>query len=524
MPAKQPAKVVVKVVAPAKGKAPRKYTAAVKAKHRKGLVTKTKLRSTRNLRGSVRGRLKRKVPKLATASPKTAFEAGIVNPASARGLRFKDEGGMYPTGAISLHNVMPILQATGNKGTYGTLVPGGQFNAYLFRDVLRSMVYFDANVAGKAYSYTASFFQNGAITTTMTLDAEANEEDPLDILWMADTYALNNATYLHPHGAVLYPGQAQTAGGRKFMWLDQAAIFTVVQTTAKTASLNIYVWNGTTADLNAAPIAFAAGTAAYTAGVMGYYSFGYLDPTADVNGLTATITGNGDVFAHLTVPSVESQLYNLTGARILANSLLMSDTASAMNVEGTVHGAQFPKGTLWYDVLTPTAVDANILRFSGRAATGMYGWLKPTSTRDFDYPTTIAVKTGVVTNASFPLDSGNEFAVFIVATNGLAGASFPALDFLVTQSMALEFQTQSQWYEMEMPSLNTIQRQMAIDKLVGVPQFMENPTHLQTMWNAIKGTGGFFKKHASTITGALATMFPQYGAVFGAARHVARAF
>jgi hypothetical protein len=297
-----------------------------------------------------------------------------------------------------------------------------------------------------------------------------------------------------------------------------------LQTTPKTASLNVYIWNGTTADLNAAPVAFAAGSAAYTAGVMGYYSYGYLDPTADVNGLTATITGNGDVFAHLTVPSVETQLYNLTGARILANSLLMSDTASAMNVEGTVHGAQFPKGTLWYDVLTPTAVDANILRFSGRAATGMYGWLKPTSTKDFDYPTTISVKAGVVTNASFPLDSGNEFAVFIVATNGLAGASFPALDFLATQSMALEFQTQSQWYEMEMPSLNTIQRQMAIDKLVGVPQFMENPTHLQTMWNAIKGTGGFFKKHASTITGALATMFPQYGAVFGAARHVARAF
>jgi hypothetical protein len=492
--------------------------------HRASLLTKAKPRTKEVLARSAQSRAAGRVKKLApyAKTAKTMFEAGIVNPACARGLRFKDEVGTFPTSAITLHTVLPILQATGNKGTYGALVPGGQFNAYLFRDLLRSLVYFDANVGTKTYSYTASFYQNSAIVTTLILDAEASEEQAIDLLWLTDTYPLNNATYFHPHGPVLYPGTSSLAGGRKFVWLDTGASFVATQTAAHAASLNVYAWSGSDADLNGAPVAFAGGVATYVATVQGYFAFAYLDPVAEANSLTAIVTGTGDVFAHLTAPNIEGQLVNLTSARVLANSLLLSDTSSAMNVEGSVHAAQFPANIQWFDTLTPTAVDSNTLHFSGRAATGVYGWLKPTSKSDFEYPKTISARNGVLSAASFPLDAGTEFAVFVVSTAGLAVGSYPALDFLLTQSMAIEFITQSQWYETELPGLQSIDRIICMDKLSVIDQFMENPTHLETLWNSIKGTAGFFKKHASTISGALSTMFPQYGAVFGAARMMSR--
>lgn len=74
----------------------------------------------------------------------SAFANSMANPLDATGFRFRDTYSSEPTAALTLHSVNPVLQTSGNQGTYAA-VPGGTFFAFMFRDVLRSMVIFIAN-------------------------------------------------------------------------------------------------------------------------------------------------------------------------------------------------------------------------------------------------------------------------------------------------------------------------------------------------------------------------------------------
>jgi hypothetical protein len=472
---------------------------------------------------SARGRAIASVPGMNAALGRatTQFEAGLVNPAGSQGLRYKDEGNSFPTSTATLHTVFPIQYAGGNAGTYSTM-PGGQFNAYLHRDILRAMTLWVPNPApSKGYSYTAMFYEAGVQNTLTVVNPEPAEEQPMDFLWMNDAYAVTDSTHIHPHGPVLYPGQASQ---KKGIWMDTGAVMTFKQYTTPntTSSMVVYVWDGNTFSDAKSITAFAGGIAAFTSAACGYYYFSYTDTAGVINSVGAVLTGSGDVWGHLTVPQVEAQLPNLTHARIVANSLLLSDTASMMNVEGQVWAAQFPGNLLWHSNFTAGFTASNVNYFEGRAATGVYGWLKPQSLGDFAYANTISANGTVLTCASFPLDSGHGYAGFLI-TVGAVGGTFPALDFLLTESIAIEFISYSQWFENEMASLTTVARMDSIDRLAYVDQFLENPTHLATLWKSIRGTAGFFKKHAGTITGALGAMFPQYAMAFGAAGALTRA-
>jgi hypothetical protein len=265
--------------------------------------------------------------------------------------------------------------------------------------------------------------------------------------------------------------------------------------------------------VSGAPIAFSASIAAHTAPTAGYYAYSYYDTATHVNTIACTVAGAGDAFAHLTIPQVESQLLNLTQSRVLTSSVMLSDCASMTNVEGTVYGTQIPAGLLWTSFMTPNSVTQSREYFSGRAATGVYGWLKPAQATDFQFQRTITSVNGVLTNASFPLDSGMPVVVEIISTLGI-GSTFPAIDFLMTQAYAIEFITSVQWYEAEFCMMRTTDRMNAIDRLATVPQFSENPMHLETLWKSIKGAPNFLRSHSAKISGALSAIFPQYSAAF----------
>lgn len=450
---------------------------------------------------------------------KQSFEMQIANPLMARGLRYKDEGGCFPSATTTLHAVGPLQQTLGNAGTYSG-VSSGTYIQYLFRDVLRSTVQFVANptVGGvtPTYSYTAQFVTNSALALYTLYPADASEEVELDVLSLYDTNAAStSSTFFHPHGPVLYPGQAL---GRKAIYMDIGAVITWTQSVGSSSmELLTYLWDGMNFNLVGTKISFAASTAVFTvtAGTysQGYYAFAVQDTSATANHLSAILTGNGDVFGHRSIPQVEGQLINLQQSRVLANSLLISNTASAMNVEGSVWAAQFPGSELWYNRQTSASIGLARDLYDGRAATGVYGWLKPYKTSDFDYRAVISQNGSIVTNSSFPLDNSSPFIVMTVNTVS-TGTTWPGLDLLLTQAMAIEFVTQSQWYENELPMMTTLARIQAIDKLEAVPQFSENPTHLENIWESIKYGGRFIKENRSAIGGAVAALYPGLGQTY----------
>lgn len=439
-----------------------------------------------------------------------SFEAQIANPLAARGLRYKDEGGCFPSATSSLHSVAVVQQFAGNAGTYSTVV-GGQYTAFVMRDILRSLVSFVANPSGKTYSYSAQFVTYSStspylpfVASAFSVTADAQEEEFLDFQSFPDVYASStSSSYIHPHGPVLYPGLAL---GHKFAYFDVAAIGTFSQTTTTTtAFMTAYKWDGQTAQLYGAILPFSSGSVTFTPTTQGYYAFSYTDTASHSNSVSLVIAGVGDCFGHITIPQVEGQLLNLQQSRILASSLLLSNTASALNVEGSIWAAQFPGSELWYNRTTSTSIGLAREMYEGRAATGVYGWLKPYKTSDFDYRPLITQQNGIVTNCSFSLENASPFMVFVINTVS-TGTTYPGLDFLSTFATALEFVTQSQWYEAELPMLGTLERIQAIDRLERVPQFNENPTHLQKLYSTISSGARLLGKHKFQVSSALFKM------------------
>jgi hypothetical protein len=439
---------------------------------------------------------------------KTSFETQIANPISARGLRYKDEGGCFPSATSTLHSVTPVQQFLGNKATYST-VPSGSYTTYLFRDILRNQIQFVAypgTVSVPAtYSYTAQFVANGTtLTPAFTYPADSYEEVAIDFQSLLDTNAgSTSASFYHPHGPALYPGLAL---GLKCIYMDIGATMTFTQTTTyNSMHLHVKKWDGDSFNnVATTTFTFLSSIAAFTPTSQGYYAFSLTDTTPESDTVSAVLSGNGDVFGHLTIPQVEGQLVNLTQARVLANSVLLSNTASALNVEGSIWAAQFPGSDMWYDRQTSAQIGIAREMYDGRAAKGCYGWLKPYKTSDFDYRPVITHYNGVVTNCSFPLENSSPFVVMVVNTVS-TGLTYPGLDLLQTNAVAIEFVTQSQWYESELPYLSTLQRIQAVDALERIPQFHENPTHLEMIYRMAKhGVTG--RKHALALGGLLQQM------------------
>jgi len=149
-------------------------------------------------------------------------------------------------------------------------------------------------------------------------------------------------------------------------------------------------------------------------------------------------------------------------------------------------------------------------------ATGCYAYLKATEPSDFAYRKNITVANNVVTNASFELRHPSAFVQIYLSTTSIGG-TYPGLDLLVTQATALEFVTDVQWYEAEVPMLTTVQRMNAMDQIRHYPQFFENPKHLSSIARLLGRGAGLLKKHSGKIAGVLSVLFPEFTGAFAAA-------
>lgn len=440
----------------------------------------------------------------------------LANPFSSHGLRWHNPDEEVRTGSITLHSNYTIKQAEGNAGTYAS-VKSGTFITYLFRSPLRSQVSFTANPDHDAYEYASSHWYNDTVVDALPITGPAGTVTNVTFRYMTHTSGIA------PHGAILYAGTTMSDDSQDLLWMDKGAVATFTQHAAEADTLNVYMFNGSRLTI-VNSLLFNAGTAVFTnsgttpldfAANGGYFAFQYITEVPAVGqSVKFALTGNGDVWAHLALPFVATHQTALEQCRLIANSLLITNIASVMNVEGTMKAAQYPSKTLWTQ--TP-ALDftAASTAYMGSAQKGCYGYLRPTSLQEMDFRETFEIYSGSSANTiqatNFQVDGPGVYLAFKAECVSV-GAAYPGLDFTITSASILEFITDDQWYEIEYPMLTSTDCDRALDLLREYEVFHENPMHLKDLYSLVRRGWGFTKSNAHAIGGALSLLFPSQAA------------
>lgn len=419
--------------------------------------------------------------------------AAMALPGSCPNLRIKATAGeSQPSAATNLHRYSTVRQPT-NSGTYASM-PVGTSSVVLFRDPLRAVVQFVANSA--AYSYDVLIVdQAGATSSTFTPPRVQGQVYDIEPLYLKASTA--NA----PHGTYLYCGEAAQ---RNYFWVDHNATVTLtrsVDTDGIADRLRVFFWEGdeqelTTIAFAAAPALTAVFTNSYARG--GYYRFAFESTAAApaAKTLTMALAGNGDVFAHLSVPNADKHLAQFTKARINAASIMTTPTAALINRGGTITGGSFEGASMWYENLSTDIITSlPSVNFDVKDyKVGMYTFLKPSDIDELSYHNYTTIANGNCMHASFPLDTDFRYTIIILISEVSSGTS-PGEEFLLSLNWDIEYQTSDLWLETHLCSQSYFQFVEAIEILSHVKLFHENPLHFDEILQSVRGGYNWVRKN-----------------------------
>lgn len=449
----------------------------------------------------------------------------IMNPSSG-GMRLATINDCNPTSLVDLHAIVPVNTTT-FAGNYTAIKAGVSYQA-LFRDPLRSMVYLKANCA--PFTYVATFPGAGDFWYADNLDGVmAGRDNPIVPLYM------RHLSGPAPHGPVLFCGTDE--GKQGYLWMDGGANSTVLVrvkvSNACVVGIRAFVGrpSGEVAAGYANLSTLAGAVAEYTFAATadnylangGYVRFSFT-PSAfcmcDVE-LRLITVGNLDCMAHVAPAGVHLHLPQLAQARLNAVSMLLSNGAASMYNDGFIQAINMGPETPWNDLLpledlSGLAADVNF--FAGIFKKGMYTFLKPSDSEDVDFfpYAKMGANGSTVAECAFPLYR-SRYVLSRVASNAYGSPpTYPGLEFLLNLSMVIEFQTNDMWFDAEIPQESCLEVDRARDILRRIPNFYENSSHLAGLANAARNAGGFLRKHAGKIGGALSLLFPKFSPVFSA--------
>jgi hypothetical protein len=260
----------------------------------------------------------------------------------------------------------------------------------------------------------------------------------------------------------------------------------VVLTSSASQTINITV-----------PAGYASVTAA------GYYAprFVILSPNAAV-GTVAVVTVTNlrveDVvqsatygtshFCHQTVPYLSSNAGSTRGIRMAGLSLMYTNTSAEIQLGGTISAYQSGTDDNWQNYIAANQQSSLQLVSSAQdsvtlnASRGMYGFMKPTDERDFEFKDDLIVDaSGNITDTSFSLDSNDSFIVMVINNPNPAGASG-----YYTFRYAIEYLTADPWRSTGVSMIDEALSSQAIARIRDIPQFYENATHWSDIFNKVK--------------------------------------
>lgn len=483
----------------------------------------------------------------------------IMNPASAINFRW---GGIDETNATAVAQQHFYNESSQASCVGNTELPFGVACMVLFKDIVRAFIAFTPNPAPtspKYYCYQAYFaggnnyFWQVPAIWSVTVDPIRTITN-VDVLFWNDVNTNNTTSFpaqapvatftsgavtaitltstgWSPHGPKLYTGtRAQLQGaGSSYVFLNAGDVFMiglVFSSTTPDAGLNTQLNRYVGPSVPDATVAGYVESAGYqvnystsgpgslappsgcvvylgwTVTHSAYYSLAIGDTStgsSTFQGLYTWVYGAGDCLAHYSIPSFATSASQFVTSRVNAASLLVTNTASALNRSGEIVGAYYKDGgSNWHDKLTLNAIasastlpviDTAVLPFE----TGMYTYMKPTADMSFKHP--VAIDTnGSLLQVNFFLDSSAPYTIIYMKVAATISGSpstsaAPGLEYLFHYDAAVEFQTESQVFETHYATGLSEDYVRACDIMKTAPVFMENPLHLAGVAKAAMGVG-----------------------------------
>lgn len=325
--------------------------------------------------------------------------------------------------------------------------------------------------------------------------------------------------------------------GKHAIFLNGSALHACVMFITRSADvftaldfLHVYRWGNNSWDEDF--IKAGTGTDNYEFSIIesGYFAF-----ELELNGLvtagttaTMTVRGNSACWAIRPIPAIEALQANITGLRVNAAAMLVSERTATVFAGGTILGVQLAQGSPWrmnvdYDKLLdlPTSESFNLNQ-------GCYVFHKPTDVDNFQMRPCFTGPVGSLTPGidGGPINPVGGWCVVICQAPKIDGA-YPGGLMQVNYSWGIEYTTSNNALSPQSGSVSTASFNAALDEMRSLKNVHENPLHWADIKNfARKGANGLMKI-APAFLSVMSKVDPRFAgiaAAFDAISQAAGAF
>jgi len=421
----------------------------------------------------------------------------FINPKAAPSIRWSSQYNSDKTGCTNPWIIVPVGWNNSATPNTTTIVPNTDTVACVFRCAERAIIFTDANTAGSSMNYG---LYGCEIDSSENLPVPASSWivliDAGQVSLLHAPYALSQLSY-SPHGPMLFAGSP--GSDQRFLWVDFSSqvIIAYSTTSSQVPHFPISYWmdgeeelvynivQGSTGLLQTATLKTANVDPA------GYYSFSVTSTTGGafvINAMTISNVSGGPVTCHRPLPYYDVECKNVEAIRLYAASLKYTNQAGPLNRQGKVAQWQVPQGTPWGTLITPSGAFSAISGSQGSETIsvehGAYQYLKITQPSDMDMKTWVTTRNGVVVDSYYPLLPDTAFICTYVQVTPTAGQ-----DGYWTFAFGIEFRSDHTWFENKVSTFSEEACSKAMSMLKRAPQYMENESHLSTLFSWLKKAG-----------------------------------
>lgn len=435
----------------------------------------------------------RKAASLSLTNEYADIQGAIVAPQIVAPERYSTEYSSNPTAIANPWILLDYPWDSANNPNNAQL-PASELLVAVFRDPLRSVVYYDQNAAANKSKYNAFITPiSGASAVPLqflaTPDVTDFDEDIHSQFWVADP----SGDY-DPHGPVLYSGSDDRTE-KTYRWFDKGEhILTQVQLTGASTSWGMTVTLDRfeqDAVIDKAVVTSSSGTGTLLANDTTIPESGYYSIHVFYNLGTPTSTGSLNIgsesetscFCHRALPDFEKNFLAIDGIRIMGVSAMYSNNAAQIQKAGTIVGYQVPKETDWQQFIgSLEKVSKNNASRTMPIENGMYGFLKPTEAEDFELIDEFGSDpvSGSITASYFTLRNVKSYLILrgsIPPVDGRSG--------FITLAFSVEYMSTDVWRPLDVPRTKPELYKQAIAELKTITQWHENPSHVKEIFRQI---------------------------------------
>lgn len=441
-------------------------------------------------------------------SPYLKFSKAIALPGMSSAPKWTSEYEDTPTATVSLKTILPVPQNTTNN-TADFFDSANYSVAVIQRFLECGAIIYNAQKASTTCSYT---FYGAHQVSTVTLNppstswvvVSADLEGGLNDLPIAPVYALPTTNYA-PHGPMWFGGGLVNAdvSGDRFYWFDQdmkidigySSTYAPANLVGLSIAMDMWTKGGVQPDVVTANSATAAGTVTLNINESGYYCLKLLLDISAQSSVAFSITSmtyssqSADVpaiFGHQAVPGYVTNFGSVNAYRVTGLALMYSNTSANISLQGSIAGYQIPLGEHWSTMIDQNPYTA--LTNKGpkmkkmNASTGMYAFVKPASSEDWEYRSYTLWRNGILYDSYWPIDDKDTSKLILVSNI----VDFAGRSAEYTLYYNIEYQTTDQWKNPQFAPLDGGIAKEALKHIRGLPQYAENPLHIAKIWDAIK--------------------------------------